>query len=229
MYQVLRPIIGSKKATSAVPNVSPDAINDFFVNVGPMTAATVIAPANPPPVRLPRVASCGFKVSPISRDDLCITLGTMKKSSTVDSTGFSIALFQRFFFGLQHVLTDIINSSIITGIVPDAWKHGIVVPLPKGGTTADPTNWRPVTTLPAISKIIERVVHNQLSSYFTAASLFSSAQHGYRRNHSTETALSVVTDSIYKAMDEGEITILVLLDCSKCFDVISHSKLLDKL
>ena len=57
----------------------------------------------------------------------------------------------------------------------------------------------------------------------------NSAQHGYKRNHSTETALSVVTDSIYKAMDEGKISILVLLDCSKCFDVISHSKLLDKL
>ena len=229
VYRVLAPIIGSKKATGAVPNVTPDAINDYFVNVGPTTAASVIAPANPPPIRLPRVPSCGFKVSPISSDDLCITLGSMKNSSSVDSTGFSVALFQKFFFGLQYVLRDIINSSLITGLVPDSWKHGIVVPLTKGGTTADPANWRPVTTLPAISKIIERIVHNQLSSYFADACLYSSAQHGYRRNHSTETALTVVTDSIYQAMDKGEITILVLLDCSKCFDVISHSKLLDKL
>ena len=229
VYQVLSPIIGSKRATSTVPNVTPDAINSYFVNVGPTTVASVIAPSNPPPIRLPRVPSCAFRVGPISDDDLCITLGNMKKSSSVDSTGFSMALFQKFFFGLRHVLRDIINSSLITGIVPDAWKHGIVVPLPKGGTTTDPANWRPVTTLPAISKIVERIVHNQLSSYFTDACLLSSAQHGYRRNHSTETALTVVTDSIYKAMDEGKISILVLLDCSKCFDVISHSKLLDKL
>ena len=125
------------------------------------------------------------------------------------------------------MLRDIINSSLITGLVPDSWKHGIVVPLPKGGTTTDPANWRPVTTLPAISKLIERIVHNQLSPYFANADLYSSAQHGYRRNHSTETALSVVTDVIYKAMDESEISILVLLDCSKSFDVISHSKLLE--
>ena len=229
VYRVLAPIIGSKKAANTVPSVTPDAINDYFVNVGPRTAASVIAPTNPPPTRLPRVPSCGFRVSPISENDLCITVANMKKSSSIDSTGFSIAMFQRFFFGLQHVLCDIINSSLISGVVPDAWKHGIVVPLPKGGTTTDPANWRPVTTLPAISKIIERTVHNQLSSYFTENTLYSSAQHGYRRNHSTETALTVVTDSIYKAMDEGKITILVLLDCTKCFDVISHPKLLDKL
>ena len=131
VYRVLAPIIGSKKAASTVPSVTPDAINDYFVNVGPRTAASVIAPTNPPPIRLPRVPSCGFRVSPISEDDLRITLANMKKSSSIDSTGFSIAMFQKFFFGLQHVISDIINSSLISGIVPDAWKHGIEVPLPK--------------------------------------------------------------------------------------------------
>ena len=98
----------------------------------------------------------------------------------------------------------------------------------KGGDTSDPSNWRPITTLPAVTKIAERLVHRQLSTYFNERGLFSKTQHGYRKNHSTETALTMVTDQAYRAMDDGKISILVLLDLSKCFDVISHAKLLEK-
>ena len=78
-------------------------------------------------------------------------------------------------------------------------------------------------------KIVERIVQSQVTEYFNDHHLFTDAQHGYRRNRSTETALAVITDKVFKAMDSGEISILVLLDLSKCFDVISHEKILEKL
>ena len=78
-------------------------------------------------------------------------------------------------------------------------------------------------------KIVERVIHQQLYRYLSHNHLLSSTQHGFRPRHSTETALLSVTDRILAATDRGEISMLCLLDLSKCFDVINHELLLKKL
>ena len=80
-----------------------------------------------------------------------------------------------------------------------------------------------------IAKIVERAVHQQLYDYLSSNHLLSSSQHGFRPRHSTETALTTISDHILSANDRGEISLLCLLDLSKCFDVIDHAKLLKKL
>ena len=104
-----------------------------------------------------------------------------------------------------------------------------MTPIPKGRVSAEPSDTRPISILPAVTKIVERVVQRQLASYLEEHSLLSDAQHGYRKYHSTETALHAITDRALHAMDKGDICILVLLDLSKCFDVVPHEKLLEKL
>ena len=133
------------------------------------------------------------------------------------------------FWSIGHVLLDVVNSSLTTGHAPQSWKHAIVTPLPKTNVLNDPSNFRPISVVPAISKIVERVVNIQLNAYFTRHEVYSKSQHGYRAHHSTETALTEVTDKILSGMDRGEISLLVLIDLSRCFDVIDHSVLLDKL
>ena len=115
------------------------------------------------------------------------------------------------------------------GLVPQPWKHALVTPLPKTSDVSDPSKFRPISVVPGIAKIVERVVHHQLSAYFEKHRLFSSTQHAYRRHHSTETALTVLSDRILSGMDNTEISILVLADLSKCFDVVNHDALLSKL
>ena len=83
--------------------------------------------------------------------------------------------------------------------------------------------------VPGISKIVERIVHQQLSEYFENHELWSSTQHGYRRLHSTETALAVLSDFILSAMDNSEVVLVILCDLSKGFDVVNHELLLSKL
>ena len=78
-------------------------------------------------------------------------------------------------------------------------------------------------------KLVEKIVQRQLTDYLESHHLLSHQQHGYRRLHSTESALSVITDRALQAMNSGEISILTLLDQSKCFDVVPHQILLDKL
>ena len=86
-----------------------------------------------------------------------------------------------------------------------------------------------VSLVPVIMKVVERVIQQQLQHYLSQNYLLASSQHGFRPQHSTETALLSVTDRILAATDRGEISFLCLIDLSKCFDVIDHKLLLDKL
>ena len=86
-----------------------------------------------------------------------------------------------------------------------------------------------ISIVPAFPKLVEKVVQRQLYSYMSDNDLFSSSQHGFRSCLSTETALLTVSDHILTAIDRQELTLLCLLDLSKCFDVIDHSKLLSTL
>ena len=130
---------------------------------------------------------------------------------------------------LWHVLSHTVNSSIVSHTVPDSWKLAIIHPILKASKSETFNNFRPISILPAIAKITERVVSERLNSYFTAHHLFSPNQHGFRTNHSTDTALLTLTDNVFRCMDQREITLLCLLDCSRCFDCIPHGVLLRKL
>ena len=112
----MRPIIGTKKTTSVMPSVTADAINTYFVNVGPSTAASVPAPQTHVPFRLPGVPACGMWLSPVTLDDLCITLGSMRRSKSTGSDGVSVHMLHKLFPGLCYVLLDIVNASLLTGI-----------------------------------------------------------------------------------------------------------------
>ena len=99
----------------------------------------------------------------------------------------------------------------------------------KSGSLSETSNFRPISIVPAFPKVVEKVVQRQLYTYMAENHLFSSSQHGFRSHHSTETALLTVSDHILSATDRQDITLLCLLDLSKCFDVIDHTKLLYKL
>ena len=230
IWRCLRPIIGGgRSSVITVPGVQPDTLNRYFVGVGPTTAASVPPPSRNVPMLLPRVMTCCFRVCPVTLESLRYTLANMKASKSCGTDGISVDMFQKCFHGIGHVLLDVVNSSLTSASVPLPWKHALVTPLPKTSDVSDPSKFRPISVVPGIAKVVERIVHHQLCTYFEKHQLFSNAQHGYRRYHSTETALTVLSDHILSGMDNSEITILVLADLSKCFDVVSHQALLTKL
>ena len=90
-------------------------------------------------------------------------------------------------------------------------------------------NYHPVSNLSFLSNILEKIVLSQLSAYLSSDNLFCSSQSAYRAGHSTETPLLKVINDILPALDDGNISVLTLLDLSAAFDTIVHNILLDRL
>ena len=97
-----------------------------------------------------------------------------------------------------HPLAYICSLSMFTSTFPSEWKKAKVTPIYKDGDKSDVSNCRPISVLPILSKILERAVHDQLYNYLTCNNIINQCQSGFRRNHSTNTALLDVTDHILK-------------------------------
>ena len=121
--------------------------------------------------------------------------------------------------------------TLSSGHVPEEFKVAHVTPLLKN-TSPDKNvlkNYRPVSNLPFVSKVLERAVAKQLQNYLTVNNLHEPQQSAYRKHHSTETALLCVQNDIVQAIDGKKSVFLVLLDLSAAFDTIDHRVLLHKL
>ena len=125
-------------------------------------------------------------------------------------------------------LTHIFNHSLISKCFPCEWKMARLIPLYKKGPRDLTENYRPISILPAISKIMERILHDQIYQYLSDNSLLSEHQFGFRKLHSTASALLDSTNSWYVNMDRKMFNLVVLLDVKKAFDTIDHSILLNK-
>jgi len=132
---------------------------------------------------------------------------------------------------LSPILLHILNTSVTTGTFPTKMKKAVIKPtLKKENADVDSlSNYRPVSNLTAVSKLLERVVLNQLNGHLTINALYCPVQSGYRPHHSCETLLVRMTDDINKQIQAGNIVIVVLLDLSAAFDTIDHGILLRKL
>ena len=126
-------------------------------------------------------------------------------------------------------LTTIINVSLSQGLVPTDWKGARVLPLFKKGKTDDMDNYRPISIMPAVSKVMKRAVHLQLCSHLSEHKILSPYQFGFRKAHSTEFATISLTDTIRRNIDQGLLTGAVFIELRKAFDTVDHAVLLKKL
>ena len=128
-------------------------------------------------------------------------------------------------------ITHIINSSITAGCFPTPWKHAIVSPLLKTSVLdkSVPANYRPVSNLTFLSKLLERALHRQIIDYLLKHKLLPEFQSAYRRSYWTETAVLKVFSDTIDAIDKGHLALLSLLDLLDAFDTVDHSILSERL
>ena len=128
-------------------------------------------------------------------------------------------------------IADIINKSISARKFPNRWKFGRLIPLYKGGKKdrLDPGSFRPISMLPAISKVTEKFVQSQIVQHMDKHGLWHGSIHSYRKFHSSTTALAQVTDSAIEASEEKKISTAIAIDESAAFDTLNHEIMLRKL
>ena len=126
-------------------------------------------------------------------------------------------------------ITKLVNCSLTEGAVPAGFKKAIVSPLIKKSSLPpdELKNYRPVSGLSFISKLVEHVVVSQLNDHVTSSGLENVSQSAYKQGHSTETALLSIKNEVHLALARGEATAVVLLDQSAAFDTIDHSTLIE--
>ena len=130
---------------------------------------------------------------------------------------------------LSPFFEELFNLSIETNTFPDDFKIGKVAPVFKSGDKEDLNNYRPISVLPTIARIFERLLYNQLYDYLTVNKLLGDEQYGFRSLHSTAMALGKMSNQWLMNMDNGNLSAVVFLDIRKAFDTVDHTILLQKL
>ena len=154
------------------------------------------------------------------------------KIKTSKATGFD-EISARFLKLFAPYITDSIvklcNLSIREDRFPNTWKTARVIPLHKKGSTDDINNYRPISILPVVSKILEKHVSSTFYTFLNGNNLINPKQSGFRTQHSCQTALTLMTEEWLNAMHKGELTGVLMIDLCKAFDLVDHSLLLRKL
>ena len=151
------------------------------------------------------------------------------KSSPLDA--FPTSLIKQCSSTFAPVISRLANLSFEHATFPSNFKTAQVTPLLKkhGLDASDPANYRPISNLNTISKILERLVLTRIVGHVSLSPNFDVFQSAYKRHHSTETALLKLTDDIFARFDDRQSTILVALDQSAAFDCIDHTTLIRRL
>ena len=141
----------------------------------------------------------------------------------------STRVIKKFSRALLPSILHIVNLALTKSQYPSLWKTGIILPIPKRGDLSLPQNWRPIVLNTVVSKLLERVMNEQIMEFMTRNLLDPTTQHAYRRGKSCQTALTDVDSFIQKARNEKKTVIMCLTDQSAAFNVLQKDVLVGKL
>ena len=215
-----------RKRTNTDPVCSASSIGQAFANI-------VTDPARPVNLPLPPdEPSTPFRFSsflPTTEDHVAHLLSRLPDCKAQGSDGIPGYLLSRAADILSPSVTELFNKSLASGVVPQGMKIANITPLYKGGDRSIATNYRPVSLLPILSKVLERIVHEQISSYLVQHDILPDTQFAYRKNFSTEDALLIASDRILQQKDRKQFGAACFIDLSKAFDKVKHTTLLTDL
>ena len=204
--------------------------NKYYVSVGSRLASSIQVPQNKCYQDfLPQPTRHTLKFKKVDQESVLKQLDSLKPKSSCGFDNISNKLLKYVKNEVVGAITLIINQCIEIGVFPDLLKIAKVTPIFKKGHKYLFENYRPVSVLPSVSKVFEKVIFKQLYDYFMTNKLLYSSQYGFRKYHSTELAILELTNRVIKEMDQNRIPINIYLDLSKAFDTLDHNILLNKL
>ena len=199
-----------------------DALNSYFANIGSKLASKI------PPARIELDFSSKedipfLDLQHTTPEEVSKLLMEISDAKATGDDEIPVGFLKMCINTVSKVISHIINLSISTKIVQKRWKTAVVTPSYKDEDRTSMSNYRPISVLPVVSKVMERIVHNQVYSHLRRHSLLSEAQFEFRKYHSTSACILKLLNNIYFNMDRGMMTGVVFLDLKKAFDTVDHN------
>jgi len=219
-------LIRSKTQTSTL-QVSPDALNLHFTNVGCASSS----PLQTEDFYLDfdsgrtEYSDGKFYLTNPSDDELIRALST-STSRSVGVDGLSYDDIKRAMPVIRNCIQHLFSHSILCEVFPSLWKRALIRPIAKTSNPLTPSDFRPISLLCSLSKILEKIVASQIIEYLEDTNKMDPLQSAYRRGHNTQTALLRTLHEARLAADNRMVTIMVFFDFSKAFDRVVHSRLI---
>ena len=203
--------------------------NEYFSNIG-NRLASIIPNTNTLPLSfMDSEQTSSFFLDPVSTREIKQEIGQLNSSKSLGPFSIPVKLLKILKEYLAKPLEVLFNCSFATGVVPMSFKLARVIPIFKKGSQTCVSNYRPISLLSIFNKLLERLMYKRLISYIEKKNILSKAQFGFRAKHSTSQAVSLITDKIQKAIEEGLFSCGIFLDLSKAFDTVNHKILISKL
>ena len=161
--------------------------------------------------------------------ELQMIVDKLKTKYSCGHDELSNALIKDIFVSIREPFNYIVNLSLSLSVFPTDMKVAKVNPLHKGGSTEDCDNLRPISLLPVLSKILEKVVFYRTIAHMERENIIYSRQFGFRKGHSTSDAIMTLAGEVLNSWNEGLKTLAIFIDLKKAFDTVSHNLVLDKL
>ena len=204
-------------------------LNDHFTDIGHnMSKAIPVSKSNFSDF-MKNTCSSSFFMRKIEEDEILTAINNLKATSTSDSQGMSTKFIKLSKVIISHYLCVLFNKCVDEDNFPICLKQSQIIPLPKVSQPKHLSDIRPISLLPALSKVFEKIIYARLIKFIDKHNILNNAQHGFRTNDSTDLAIATIYDKLLDNMNENKFTCATFLDLSKAFDTVDHDILMKKI
>ena len=201
----------------------------FFSNIGPKLASSIPASLRSYDDYMQVYNNYNLFMTPTNQYEILKIITKLKNKGSSGYDNISNILLKQLCPQICAPLSIIFNKSLSEGIFPEKMKLAEVIPVYKSKDIYSCTNYRPISLLPVVSKVLEKVVYRRLYNFLIRNELLYNSQYGFRSGHSTINAITEFVGKIIDGFENKKLTLGVFFDLSKAFDTIDHNILLSKL